>query len=85
MRESNNFNPHTTRRLYRLSFLVPAVLLIASSCSTAEGEAFGRTGQIVAGIACIVMLVLIYTGWALAIRRLARICKGLRSSDAAVV
>jgi uncharacterized iron-regulated membrane protein len=37
-----------------------------------KGEAFGRTGQIVAGLACFVMLILIYTGWALAIRRLLR-------------
>lgn len=37
-----------------------------------KGEAFGRTGQIVAGLACFAMLVLIYTGWALAIGRLLR-------------
>jgi len=42
VRESNNFSPHTTRCLYQLSFLVLAVLPIASSCSNAEGEAFGR-------------------------------------------
>lgn len=38
-----------------------------------KGEAFGRTGQIIAGLACLVMLALIGTGWTLAIRR------GLRS------
>lgn len=37
-----------------------------------KGEAFGRFGQIVAGLACLLMLVLIYSGWALAIRRLVR-------------
>ena len=37
-----------------------------------KGEAFGRTGQIVAGLACLAMLVLIYTGWALALRRMMR-------------
>ena len=43
MIESNNFNPHTMRYLYRLLFLVPAGLLITSSCSNAEGEALART------------------------------------------
>ena len=37
-----------------------------------KGEAFGRSGQIVAGLACLLMLMLIYTGWALAIQRLVR-------------
>ena len=41
-----------------------------------KGEALGRIGQIIAGLACIVMLVLIYTGWALAIRRLFRRLRG---------
>jgi len=37
-----------------------------------KGEAFGHAGQIIAGLACLVMLVLIVTGWSLAIRRLRR-------------
>jgi uncharacterized iron-regulated membrane protein len=37
-----------------------------------KGEAFGRPGQIIAGLACLGLLVLIYTGWTLALRRLWR-------------
>jgi len=44
-----------------------------------KGEAFGRVGQIIAGLACVVMLVLIYTGWALAIRRLSRRLRGVQT------
>lgn len=65
--------------------LSPGTRLLAWSRWLHKGDAFGRTGQVVAGIACILMLVLIYTGWALAIRRLARTLKGLRSSGAPVV
>ena len=42
-----------------------------------KGEAFGRVGQIIAGLSCMVMLILIYTGWALAIRRLVRRLRGV--------
>jgi uncharacterized iron-regulated membrane protein len=44
--------------------------LLAWSRWLHKGEAFGRAGQSIAGLACVVMLILIYTGWALAIRRL---------------
>lgn len=37
-----------------------------------KGEAFGRVGQIIAGLACLAVLTLIYTGWTLAARRLLR-------------
>ncbi|HIG28062.1 MAG TPA: PepSY domain-containing protein, partial [Verrucomicrobiales bacterium] len=46
--------------------------LLAWSRWMHKGEAFGRPGQIVGGFACLMMLVLIYTGWALAIRRILR-------------
>ena len=41
-----------------------------------KGEAFGRIGQTIAGLACLVFLILIYTGWALALRRLWRYRRG---------
>jgi len=43
-----------------------------------KGEAFGRLGQMIAGLACLVMLLLIFTGWALAIRRFRGIWNGPR-------
>jgi len=46
--------------------------LLARSRWLHKGEAFGRFGLIAAGLACLLMLVLIYSGWALAIRRLTR-------------
>jgi uncharacterized iron-regulated membrane protein len=59
--------------------------LLAWSRWLHKGEAFGRTGQIVAGTACLVMLVLIYTGWALAIRRLMRDRKARQPVVSAII
>lgn len=65
-------NPYTGAVLDIHSWkdLSPRTRLLAWNRWLHKGEAFGRTGQIIAGLACMVMLVLIYTGWALAIRRL---------------
>ena len=43
MSESNNCNPCTKQHSYWLLFVLPTWLLIASSCSNAEGEAPSRT------------------------------------------
>jgi uncharacterized iron-regulated membrane protein len=67
-------DPHTGASLDTHSWedLSPGTRLLAWSRWLHKGDAFGRTGQIVAGFACLVMLALIYTGWTLAIRRLSR-------------
>jgi hypothetical protein len=67
-------NPFTgkTLDLHSWADLSSGTRLLAWSRWMHKGEAFGRPGQIVAGFACLMMLVLIYTGWALAIRRILR-------------
>ncbi|MCB1120838.1 MAG: PepSY domain-containing protein [Verrucomicrobiae bacterium] len=67
-------NPFTgeIRNIHSWDDLSSGTRILAWSRWLHKGEAFGRIGQIVAGLACVVMLILIYTGWALAIRRLGR-------------
>jgi uncharacterized iron-regulated membrane protein len=64
-------DPHTGELLDTHSWasLGRGTKLLAWSRWLHKGEAFGRPGQILFGLACLVMLALIYTGWALAIRR----------------
>jgi uncharacterized iron-regulated membrane protein len=59
--------------------------LLAWSRWLHKGEAFGRTGQSIAGLACLVMLILTCAGWTLAIRRFWRRLRLCQSKVVVVV